>query len=240
MAEKDTVLSIKNLKKIYKSDSNYFFKKDYVKVIDKFDLEVKRGECVGISGESGSGKTTVVKCILNLEEPDEGEIIIDNETVFDSSKKINLFKDKKKSFNIRKKIQLIMQDPGSALDSKLRIGKLLEYTLKNYNPDYESKQIKKEINDTFKLCGLGENVYDKYPYQLSGGQKQRVCIARALILNPEILICDEITASLDISLQKKILELLQSLKEKLKIAIIFISHDRKVVSKFCDRICYIS
>ena len=177
----------------------------------------------------------MVKCLTGIEEPDAGEIFIDSTKVFEkklgNKTKINLFS----TLEIKKKIQIIMQDPYTTLSPKRRVSSLALEALKLYEPNLSSDYIRKIVESYFFMCGLGKEYMDAYPHELSGGQNQRVCIASALVLSPKILICDEITSALDLSVQAKIMNLMMDLREKLGLTYIFISHNLELIDCFCDR-----
>ena len=204
-------------------------------VLENFSFELFDGEILGIVGKSGAGKSTLVKCLTGIEEPDAGEIFIDSTKVFEkklgNKTKINLFS----TLEIKKKIQIIMQDPYTTLSPKRRVSSLALEALKLYEPNLSSDYIRKIVESYFFMCGLGKEYMDAYPHELSGGQSQRVCIASALVLSPKILICDEITSALDLSVQAKIMNLMMDLREKLGLTYIFISHNLELIDCFCDR-----
>lgn len=230
------VLEVTDLNKSYNNMGIFSFKKSKNHVVKDFCLAIERGEIVGLVGNSGTGKSTIVKSILNLTLPDSGKIVLEGETVFDSENKINLYKNPKERLRIRKKIQIIMQDPYATLDPRMTIGKIVGEGIKLYFPSINGKELDKRLGKILELCGLDSDIMTKKPSELSGGQRQRVCIARALALEPRVLICDEITSSLDVSVQAQILNLLLDLREKLKLSILFISHDKEVVKCLCDKI----
>lgn len=229
------ILEARGIYKAYKFSKSVFTRKIKQNVLENFSFELFDGEILGIVGKSGVGKSTLVKCLTGIEEPDAGEIFIDSTKVFEkklgNKTKINLFSN----LEIKKKIQIIMQDPYTTLSPKRRVSSLALEALKLYEPNLSSDYIRKIVESYFFMCGLGKEYMDAYPHELSGGQSQRVCIASALVLSPKILICDEITSALDLSVQAKILNLMMDLREKLGLTYIFISHNLELIDCFCDR-----
>ncbi len=229
------ILEARGIYKAYKFSKSVFTRKIKQNVLENFSFELFDGEILGIVGKSGVGKSTLVKCLTGIEEPDAGEIFIDSTKVFEkklgNKTKINLFS----TLEIKKKIQIIMQDPYTTLSPKRRVSSLALEALKLYEPNLSSDYIRKIVESYFFMCGLGKEYMDAYPHELSGGQSQRVCIASALVLSPKILICDEITSALDLSVQAKIMNLMMDLREKLGLTYIFISHNLELIDCFCDR-----
>ena len=229
------ILEARGIYKAYKFSKSVFTRKIKQNVLENFSFELFDGEILGIVGKSGAGKSTLVKCLTGIEEPDAGEIFIDSTKVFEkklgNKTKINLFS----TLEIKKKIQIIMQDPYTTLSPKRRVSSLALEALKLYEPNLSSDYIRKIVESYFFMCGLGNEYMEEYPHELSGGQSQRVCIASALVLSPKILICDEITSALDLSVQAKILNLMMDLREKLGLTYIFISHNLDLIDCFCDR-----
>lgn len=204
------------------------------KALKKVSFDIGNGEIVGIVGESGSGKSTLTRLILGLETYEEGKITFMEQPI--PPKKRSEFQ------NYRKNIQLVFQDSSSALNPKLPIWKSLLEPLENfkgYTPTFLIKQQsspKMIAAHLLEMVGLEKEMIERYPDELSGGQKQRVCLARAISLEPSLLVCDEVTASLDVIVQVQIIELLKELQQTLRMSILFISHDLRVVTNLCDRI----
>ena len=225
---KDPILKVVGLKKNYFKQN--FIKKTEFEALKFINFELYRGETLGILGPSGSGKSTLGKTLVLLEKYNNGEVFLNN-------KKIN-FNSKNDIKNLRKTIQFVFQDPYSSLHPKKKIGDSISEII-NF---HEKKSKISSVNDTVKLLKLVElkkEIYDRFPHELSGGQRQRVVIARALAIQPKVIILDESVASLDISIQAKILNLLNNLKEKLSLSYIFISHDLTVLKFMSDRIMVI-
>ena len=211
----DPILKIENLGFSYEDK----------KVLNNVSFNLFKGETLGLIGESGSGKSTIAKSILNLNRFDKGQIIYHKKCI--------------KTYNnteFRRKIQLVFQDPYSSLNPEISIGYSIMEPMLAYKLYKTKKESKEKVISLLKQVNLIESDFNKFPYQFSGGQRQRIVIARALALNPEILICDESVSALDVTVQAQILNLLNQLKEKYSITILFISHDLSVVKYMSDRI----
>ena len=209
---------------MYKRQAKIFKKPEIIYAVKKVSFDVKFGETIAIVGESGSGKSTVAKIINGLINKDEGKVEIKGQNIEDIE-----ISDRAKI------IQPVFQDPYSTLNPIHTIGYIVSRPL-TINENKSESEVKEEVIKILGLVGLSEEYYNRFPNQLSGGQRQRVAIARAIILKPQILICDEPTSALDVTIQSQILDLLNDLKQKLKITIILISHDISVVKYFSDRI----
>lgn len=230
------ILEARNINKKYVESKGIFGVNKEKNILMDFNFEINRGEIVGIVGNSGCGKSTFAKCLVNIESPDSGVIVIDGEVVYEKikdSKKENI--NKYSNLYVKKKIQIIMQDQYSALNPKIKVGKSVLDALLIHETDMSIDDAMSKVIEYFELCGLKESDIEKYPHQFSGGQLQRVSIARALVLEPKIVVCDEITSALDVSVQASILNLMLDLKDKLNLTYIFISHDKDVLDCICDR-----
>ena len=216
-------------KLVIENVSKYYDKKA---ILSKINLFISQNECLGIMGESGSGKSTLAKLLVGLESFDEGNIIF-NEI---SYKNIN----KKQLSLIHRKIQLVFQNAFGAVNPKYTVEEILTEPLKiHYKKELSYEEMKKRAENFLEKVGLNPEFMSQKAIQLSGGQLQRVCIARALILEPEIIIFDESVSGLDPSIQEQILELLGSLKEIMNLTYIFISHDFEACYYLCDKIAII-
>lgn len=225
----DKLVQIKELNMFYPISSDMMFSSkntEYLQALNGINLDIYKGEILGLVGESGCGKSTLGKAILKLIDP-EGEVLYENENVLKLGPK-----DLKK---FRKKAQLIFQNPFSSLDPRMTIYALLREPLVVHGIR-DKNEINSRIHEIINLVGLDEESLRRYPHEFSGGQRQRIAIARALILKPEFLVADEPVSALDVSIQAQIITLLQELKEKLNLTILFISHDLGVVRYLCDRI----
>ena len=216
-------------KLVIENVSKYYDKKA---ILSKINLSVSQNECLGIMGESGSGKSTLAKLLVGLESFDEGNIIF-NEISYEN---IN----KKQLSLIHRKIQLVFQNAFGAINPKYTVEEVLTEPLKiHYKKEISYEEMKKRAKNFLKKVGLDPEFMSQKSIQLSGGQLQRVCIARALILEPEIIIFDESVSGLDPIIQEQILELLGSLKEAMNLTYIFISHDFEACYYLCDKIAII-
>ena len=197
----------------------------YNKIIKDISFDLYRGETLGIVGESGSGKSTIAKSILGIVKTENGEVYFKDENIKNISNSV-----------FRKKVQLIFQDPYSSLNPEVSVGRSIIEPMIAHKIFSSKKEMKIRVLELLNQVGLLESDYNKFPNQFSGGQRQRIVIARALALNPEIIICDESVSALDVSVQAQILNLLSDLKERYLFTFIFISHDMSVIKYFTDRL----
>lgn len=225
---KKPLLEIKNLKTYYTSKNNWFATPNVVKGVDDVSFKVYEGETVGLVGESGSGKSTIGRTILGLEKATAGEIWYKGVNL------ITLSNSQRKKY--RQEIQLIFQDPYSSLNPTLKIGEaILEPMVKHKVLENNTKR-KEYIYRLLEKVGLEKEHYSRYPHEFSGGQRQRVGIARALALQPKLIICDESVSALDVSVQAQVLNLLNKLKKEFDFTYLFISHDLSIVKFMSDQL----
>lgn len=225
--ENEVVLRVKNLKVYYWKSRGFFRRPAVVKAVDGVSFHLYRGEILGLVGESGCGKTSLARGIMRLTEVYDGEVYLNGKD-FLKLKGRELRK-------MRRHIQMVFQDPYTSLNPRMKVGYAVEEPLivHNMGNKFERKEKVKEI---FRIMGLHEEDIKKYPHQFSGGQRQRIAIARAIIINPDVLIADEPTSALDVSVQAQIINLFLDLKERLGISYIYISHDLKVIEFLSHRI----
>ena len=230
MCDKQTtpLLEVKNLKKYFVVDTNFFGKpKAFLKAVDDVSFTLEKGKTLGIVGESGCGKTTMGRTILRLYDVTGGEVWFNGQEV---SKISNRDFDK-----LRPNMQMIFQDPYASLSPRLTVGEIIgEAALQHGLVD--KANYREYVLDVMKTCGLQPHYFERYPHEFSGGQRQRICIARALALKPELVICDEPVSALDVSIQAQIINMLKDLQKKLGLTYVFISHDLSVVKHISDEV----
>lgn len=220
-----TLLKVEDLKVWFpKSTGFWHTKKAYVKAVDHVSFELKKGECLAVVGESGSGKSTLGKAILRLVEAQSGSVHFDDQNV--------LTADKKALRQLRRQIQIIFQNPYASLNPRMPIGEALAEVMRVHRLPVSSNR----VTELLEQVGLSEEHAMRYPHEFSGGQRQRICIARALAVQPKLLICDECVSALDVSVQAQILNLLKDLRDELQLSYLFISHDLSVVRFIADRV----
>jgi len=229
---KEVILSLKDLKTYFPIQKGVFKKTvGYIKAVDGINLDIYRGETLGLVGESGCGKTTLGKSILQLEKPTNGEVIFN-----DKGNKIDITKLKNKEMkDIRKKLQVVFQNPHSSLNPAFTVFGSLQDPLKKYGVKSKAER-RRIIGDLLEAVNMRREQIDHYPNEFSGGQRQRIGIARALSVEPELIILDEAVSALDVSIQAQVLQLLKELKEKRNLTYLFITHDLSVVEYICDRV----
>ena len=226
---KEPLLKVEHLKTWYPLRKGVFSRiYDHVKAVNDVSLEVYEGETLGLVGESGCGKTTLGRSILRLAEPTGGKVWFDGVEV--TALKGQDLRD------FRKQAQIVFQDPYSSLNPKLTIGEAIAEPMRVHGIETDKGKLRSMVCDLLEQVGLQAAHYDRYPHEFSGGQRQRICIARALAVNPRLVICDESVSALDVSVQAQVLNLLNRLKTERHLTYIFISHDLGVVRFMSDRV----
>jgi oligopeptide/dipeptide ABC transporter ATP-binding protein len=224
-----TLVSVRDLKKYYPVSKGGAFARvtEHVKAVDGIEADIKRGETYGLVGESGCGKSTLGRQILRLERPTAGHIIYDGKDITDFSRP--------KLKTLRRRMQVIFQDPFSSLNPRKTVGKIIEYPLSIHGVGDRAKRLERVLN-IMEEVGLHPEHARRYPHEFSGGQRQRICIARALALEPEFIVCDEPISALDVSIQAQVVNLFKDLQERYHLTYLFISHDLNLVRYLSDRV----
>ncbi len=228
------ILSVKQLRKHFSVKNVWGTDIALVKALDGVDLEIEKGKTFGVVGESGCGKTTLMRTLLRLVEPTSGSVVLSEELTegkFSSNNLEELTSEELRSF--RRKIGVVFQDPMGALNPRMLIKDIVSEPLVIHG---KTDKVRERVIELLNDVGLGEEHLYRYPHEFSGGQRQRIVIARALALEPKILVLDEPTSALDVSVQAQILNLLNDLQDKFNLTYIFISHDLSVIEYMCDRL----
>ncbi|WP_302776239.1 ABC transporter ATP-binding protein [Anaerotruncus colihominis] len=228
--EKKPLLAVRDLKVYYPikvRSRGIFSQKKLVRAVDGISFDVYEGETLGIVGESGCGKSTTGKTIVRLNRPTAGSVTYDGMDLFSCPPQAQA--------RISREIQIVFQDPYSSLDPRFTVGRSIAEPLVVHKAGAPAER-RARVVELMRAVGLREDVYDRYPHEFSGGQRQRVGVARALALNPKLLVCDEPVSALDVSIQAQILNLMQQLQAQFGLTYIFISHNLSVVEHVCNRI----
>ena len=228
----NSFLKVKNLKKYFPVKGGIFSRtREYVKAVDGVDFDIEKGTTLGLVGESGCGKSTLGKTLIRLLRPTDGTIVFNNTdiTEFESSELRPL----------RRNMQMIFQNPYGSLNPRMNVESLISEGMEIHNLFNKSER-KIKVMELLKKVGLTEESINKYPHEFSGGQRQRIAIARALAVNPSLLVCDEPVSALDVSVQAQIINLLMSLQDDFDLTYLFISHDLRVVKHISDMVAVIA
>jgi oligopeptide/dipeptide ABC transporter, ATP-binding protein, C-terminal domain len=224
----EALLQVKNLKQYFPVESGFFSKKNsYVQAVDDVSFDIYKGETLGLVGESGCGKSTTGKMLVNLLKPTSGEVIFEGQDIS------NLKGSKRRS--LCKKIQIIFQDPYASLNPRMTIGDIIAEPIK-VNNIYPKEEIEKNVLRLLNCVGLASYHRNRFSHEFSGGQRQRVGIARALAVNPKLIICDEPVSALDVSIQAQVLNLLKDLQKEFDLTYLFIAHGLNVVKHISNRV----
>ncbi|WP_243385724.1 ABC transporter ATP-binding protein [Bacillus kexueae] len=227
--DRETILEVQNLKKYFPIKSGVLQRTSgYIKAVDGIDLSIYKGETIGIVGESGCGKSTFGRTIIRLYEPTEGQILFKGQNISHLSE-AELRK------NVRKNIQMIFQDPYASLNPRKTLKSIIQEPIQTHRL-YSGKERTEKIQELLEKVGLSGTYMNRYPHEFSGGQRQRIGIARALALNPDVIIADEAVSALDVSIQAQIINLMQDLQAEFDLTYVFISHDLSVVRHISDRV----
>ena len=221
------LLEVRHLTKEFTRRKGIFRRGTPVRAVDDVSFEIAEGETFGLVGESGSGKTTTGRCILRLIEPTSGEVRFRGEDV--------LAFPKRRLREARRDMQIVFQDPYSSLNPRMRVQDIVEEPLAIHRLGTRSER-RARVRELFELVGLDSSQLPRYPHQFSGGQRQRIGLARALALNPSLVIADEPVSALDVSVQAQVVNLLMDLQERLKLTYLFIAHDLRLVRHICSRL----
>ncbi len=225
------LLDVHNLKVHFpvRERTQWFWEKPLqLRAVDGVSLELYEGETLGVVGESGCGKSTLARAIIGLVESTAGQVVWLGQDLTQA--------DKKAMHGVRKDIQMIFQDPLASLNPRMTIGDIIAEPLKTHYPSLSGEEVKHRVEKIMQRVGLLPNLINRYPHEFSGGQCQRIGIARALILEPKLIICDEPVSALDVSIQAQVVNLLRKLQKEMNLSLIFIAHDLAVVKHISDRV----
>ena len=223
------LLTVNNLKKYFPIKTGLVKRTTgNVKAVDGVSFNIKKGQVLGVVGESGCGKSTLGRTILRLLPATQGEVLYEGKSVFNM--------DKRQMNKMRTKMQIIFQDPYSSLNPRLPVYDIVGEAMLQHNLVKDKREMKEKAIEIISKCGLFPEQADRYPHQFSGGQRQRICIARALAVNPDFVVCDEAVSALDVSIQSQIINLLKDAQEDFGLTYMFISHDLSVVKFISDEV----
>ncbi len=231
MTTPETVLSVNDVKVYFKFGTTGLFGKReqrYVKAVDGISFDIKRGETLGIVGESGCGKSTLARAVIRMVPAHAGRVLWMGEDLLELDSEA--MRDK------RKDLQMIFQDPLASLNPRMTLGQIIAEPLKTHFPQMPKSEMREKVAAMMKRVGLLPNMINRYPHEFSGGQCQRIGIARALILEPKLIICDEPVSALDVSIQAQVINLLMDLQKEMNLSLMFIAHDLSVVKHISTRV----
>jgi oligopeptide/dipeptide ABC transporter ATP-binding protein len=225
----EDLLVVENLKKHFPITRGIIFQKEIaqVKAVDGISFSVKKGETLGVVGESGCGKSTMARCIMRLLDPTDGKITFDGRDITHLSRA--------QMRPMRRELMMIFQDPYASLNARKRVGFIVAEALEVHKLGTEA-EVKRRVQELLEVVGLNPEHYNRFPHEFSGGQRQRIGVARALAVNPKMIVCDEPVSALDVSVQAQILNLLKDLQQDFGLTYVFIAHDLNVVRHISDRV----
>lgn len=222
------LIQVKNLSKVFEVNGGFLKKADRLQAVSNISFDIMPGETLCLVGESGCGKSTLGRCVLQLIKPTEGEVIYNGQ---------DLAKLPEKEMRpIRQDLQMIFQDPYASLNPRMTIREIVGAPLESFDLVSSPEEKEAKIQEICKIIGISEEWLNKYPHEFSGGQRQRIVIARALVMNPKFVVCDEPVSALDVSIRSQVLNLMKDIQEKFGYSYLFISHDLSVVNYIGDRI----
>ena len=234
-ASAPVVLRVKGLAKTY-LDKGWFGPARSVHAAQDVNLEVRRGQTLGIVGESGSGKSTVARCIVRLVDPSGGQVVLDPDQPGGGDDIAMMSAATLRP--LRKRVQIVFQDPYRSLNPRRTVAQAMVEGPVNYG--LSQREAMARATQLLQLVRMDASAMDRYPHQFSGGQRQRICIARALMMEPELLVADEAVSALDVSVQAQVLQLFEEIRSRLNLAMLFITHDLRVASQVCDQLAVMS
>src|SRR3954469_22147286 len=225
----NVLLSVRNLVKRFPIKGGIFSREvASVQAVSDVSFDIRKGETLGLVGESGCGKSTLGRCILRLLEPTQGQVIFGGQDITHISQG--------EMRKLRRRMQIIFQDPYASLNPRMTVEDILSEPLRVHELVHSSEERLKRVHRLLELCGLRRESLSRYPHEFSGGQRQRICIARALAVEPEFIVCDEPVSALDVSIQAQIINLMEDLQKDLGLTYLFIAHDLKVVEHISNRV----
>jgi len=229
-SKKEPILKVSHLKKYFPIKTSSLFSKEvsYVKAVDDVSFELYKGETLGVVGESGCGKSTMGRSVMRLIEPTDGEVLFEGKN-FLTLKGEELRK-------VRSKMQMMFQDPYASLNPRMTIGEIIAEPLLIQKTYKTKEEVRNHVLKVMEVVGLNTKYYNRYPHEFSGGQRQRIGIARAIVMSPDLIVCDEPVSALDVSIQSQVINLMRKLQKSMGMAYIFISHDLSVIKHISDRV----
>lgn len=227
MSKEESLIRIDGLSKEFDVGKGFLSKGKKLKAVDQVSLEIRKGETLGLVGESGCGKSTLGRCILRLIEPTSGEIFYQNQNLLEL--------DRESMRKMRRRLQIIFQDPYASLNPRMTVMEIIKAPLDVFRIGTPQERVQK-VMEIARVVGIREEYMLRYPHEFSGGQRQRIVIARALVLDPEFIVCDEPVSALDVSIRSQVLNLIRDIQKTYHLSYLFISHDLSVVKHISDRV----